>query len=146
VERDISGPTDRNDQNGQRGPPSKLVPNIQVGPNRNDPFHLMNQPKFPELGVEWKAPQAADCYTCIICRFLKVVDFLSMTAANRRKGPSTVDKGWYQVAWAFLKVSLMVPARQTVGDLSGLRCLGPVSTIKISRKKFSTSHNTSFNI
>ena len=49
-----------------------------------------------------------------------------------------MDKGWYQVAWAFLKVSLMVPgiARQTVGDLSGLRCLGPASTIKISREKF----------
>ena len=27
------GPTDRNDQTGQRGPPSKLVPNILVGPN-----------------------------------------------------------------------------------------------------------------
>ena len=26
------GPTDRNDQTGQRGPPSKLVPNIPVGP------------------------------------------------------------------------------------------------------------------
>jgi len=33
-----------------------------------------------------------------------VVDFLSMTAAKRRKGPPTSDKGWYQVAWAFLKV------------------------------------------
>ena len=68
-----------------------------------------------------------------------------MTAANRRKGPSTVDKGWYQVAWAFLKVSFMVPgkARQTVCDLSGLRCLGPASTIKISRKKISTAHYTS---
>ena len=29
------GPTDRNDQTGQRGPPSKLVPNIPVAPNRN---------------------------------------------------------------------------------------------------------------
>ena len=34
-------PTDRNDQTGQRGPPSKLVPDIPVGPNRNGPFHLM---------------------------------------------------------------------------------------------------------
>ena len=50
------GPTDRNDQTGQSGPPSKLVPNIPVGPNRNGPFHLMNQPKFPEFWVEWKAP------------------------------------------------------------------------------------------
>ena len=29
------GPTVRNDQTGQSGPPSKLVPNIPVGPNRN---------------------------------------------------------------------------------------------------------------
>ena len=29
------GPTDRNDQKGQRGSPSKLVPNIPVEPNRN---------------------------------------------------------------------------------------------------------------
>ena len=37
----------------------KLVPNslnILVAPNRNGPFHLMNQPKFPEFWVEWKAP------------------------------------------------------------------------------------------
>ena len=40
--------------------PPKLVPNIPVGPNRNDPFHLMNQPKFPEFWVEWKAPQNTD--------------------------------------------------------------------------------------
>ena len=50
------GPTDRNDLTSQRGPPSKLVPNIPVGPNRNGPFHLMYQPKFPEFWVEWKAP------------------------------------------------------------------------------------------
>ena len=36
--------------------PSKLVPNIPVGPNGNGPFHLVYQPKFPELWVEWKAP------------------------------------------------------------------------------------------
>ena len=45
------GPTDRNDQTGHCGPPSKLV-----APNRNGPFHLLNQPKFPEFWVEWKAP------------------------------------------------------------------------------------------
>ena len=49
------GPTDRNDQIGRRGLPSKLVLNIQVGPNRNGPFHLMYQPKCPEFWVEWKA-------------------------------------------------------------------------------------------
>ena len=54
------GPTERNDQTGHSGPPPKLVPNIPVGPNRNGPFHLMNQPKFPEFWVEWKAPQNTD--------------------------------------------------------------------------------------
>ena len=54
------GPTKRNDQTGHSGPPSKLVPNIPVGPNRKGPFHLMNQPKFPEFWVEWKAPQNTD--------------------------------------------------------------------------------------
>ena len=49
------GPTDRNDQTGHSGPPLKLVPNILVGPNRNGPFHLMNQPKFLDFWVEWKA-------------------------------------------------------------------------------------------
>ena len=53
------GPTDRNDQTGHSGPPSKLVPNIPVGPNRNGPFHLMNQPKFPDFWVEWKAPKVS---------------------------------------------------------------------------------------
>ena len=42
MERDISGR------------PTEMT--ISVGPNRNGPFHLMNQPKFPEFGVEWKAP------------------------------------------------------------------------------------------
>ena len=36
-----SSPTDRNDQTSQSGPPSKLVSNIPVKPNRNGPFHLM---------------------------------------------------------------------------------------------------------
>ena len=35
---------------GQRGPTSKLVPNIPVGPNRNGPLRLT----FPEFWVEWK--------------------------------------------------------------------------------------------
>ncbi|KAK3744974.1 hypothetical protein QZH41_008499, partial [Actinostola sp. cb2023] len=34
--------------------------------------------------------------------FLEVVDFLSMTASSRQRGNS--DKGWYHIAWAFLKV------------------------------------------
>ena len=45
------GPTDRDNRTGQRGPPSKLVPNFPVGPNRHGPLHL----KFPEFWVEWKA-------------------------------------------------------------------------------------------
>ena len=53
------GPTDRSDQTGHSGPPSKLVPNIPIGPNRNGPFHLMNQPKFPEFWIEWKAPEVS---------------------------------------------------------------------------------------
>ena len=51
------GPTDRNDQTSHSGPPSKLIPNIPVGPNRNGSFHLMYQPKLPEYWVEWKAPK-----------------------------------------------------------------------------------------
>ena len=42
---------------GHCGSPSKLVPNVPIGPNRNGPFHLMYQPKLPEFWVEWKAPQ-----------------------------------------------------------------------------------------
>ena len=30
---------------------------FRSGPNRNSPFHLMYQPKFPEFWVEWKAPR-----------------------------------------------------------------------------------------
>ena len=51
-----TGPT------GQSGPPSKLVPNIPVGPNRNGPFYLMYQPKLLEFGVEWKAPTERSDY------------------------------------------------------------------------------------
>ena len=49
------GPTDRNDQTGQRGLPSNLVLNIPIGPNRNAPFYLIYQPKLQEFGVESKA-------------------------------------------------------------------------------------------
>ena len=34
---------------GQSGPSSKLVPSIPVGPNRNRPFLVMHQPKFPKF-------------------------------------------------------------------------------------------------
>ena len=46
---DIFGPTYRNDRPAQSGPPSKLVPNISVGPKSKGPFHLMYRSKFPEF-------------------------------------------------------------------------------------------------
>ena len=49
-------PNDQNDQTGQSGQPSKLVPNIPVGPNRNGPFHLIYQPRFSKFWGEWKVP------------------------------------------------------------------------------------------
>ena len=61
------GPTDRNDQTGQRGPPSKLVPNIPVGQNGNVPYHFMYQPKFPEFLVEWKALSVLPCPPRFYC-------------------------------------------------------------------------------
>ena len=48
------GPTDQNDQTSQSGPPSELVTNIPVRPNRNGLFHLINQPRFQEFWVERK--------------------------------------------------------------------------------------------
>lgn len=39
-----------------------------------------------------------------VIMFFEVVDFLTMTAAKRKKATQSADKGWYQVAWAFLKV------------------------------------------
>ena len=36
------GPTNRNDQTSQSGPPLKVVPNIPVGPNRNGMLHVIS--------------------------------------------------------------------------------------------------------
>ena len=44
------GPNDRNDQTSQSGPPSKLVPNIPVWPNRNGPCRLISNRNFRNLG------------------------------------------------------------------------------------------------
>ena len=45
-----SGTGDNNFDNGKG----------HFGPtDRNGPFHLMNQPKFPDFWVEWKAPLAS---------------------------------------------------------------------------------------
>ena len=49
------GSSDRNNQTGQSGPLSKLVPNIPLRPNQNGLFHLMYQHKL-ELWVKWKVP------------------------------------------------------------------------------------------
>ena len=47
---DIFGPTYRNDRLVQSGPPSKLVPNISVGPNRKvRSIDMMYRSKFPEF-------------------------------------------------------------------------------------------------
>ena len=56
------GPTDRNDQTGQRGPPSKLIRDIPVGLKQDDPFHLMYQPKFPEFWLNGLRPSSR-CYS-----------------------------------------------------------------------------------
>ena len=48
------GLTDRNDQTGQRGPPSKVFPNIPVGPNQNGPFHLKD---FRNFWLNGKSPR-----------------------------------------------------------------------------------------
>ena len=50
------GPTYRNDQTGQRGPPSKVVPNIPVGPNRNGPFYMISNRNFRNFGLNGKRP------------------------------------------------------------------------------------------
>ena len=52
------GPTDRNDQNGHSRPPSKLVPNIPVGPNRNGLFHLSwgANRNYRNFGLNGKRP------------------------------------------------------------------------------------------
>ena len=47
-------------RSSQSGPPSKLVPNIPVGPNRNGPFHLMYQPKFLNAGSNGKRPMGSN--------------------------------------------------------------------------------------
>ena len=38
------------------GPPSKGVPNIPVGPNRNGPFHLISSRNFRDFALNRKRP------------------------------------------------------------------------------------------
>ena len=60
MEKGNFGPTNQNDQTGQSGPPSKVVPNISVGPNRNGQFHLIssrNLQNFQNFGLNGKRHQ-----------------------------------------------------------------------------------------
>ena len=56
MEKGHFSPTDRNDQTGQSGLRRWSQIYILVGPNRNGPFHLISNRKFPEFWAEWKAP------------------------------------------------------------------------------------------
>ena len=49
------GRTDRDNRTGQSGPPSKLVPNIPVGINRNGPLHFTHR-NFRNFGLNGKRP------------------------------------------------------------------------------------------
>ena len=40
----------------QIGPPSKVFPNIPVGPKRKDPFHLISNRNFRNFGLNGKRP------------------------------------------------------------------------------------------
>ena len=55
-ERELAhfGSTDRNERTDQSGPPSKVVPNIAVGPNRNGLFHLISIRNFRNFGLNEK--------------------------------------------------------------------------------------------
>ena len=49
-----SGLIDNKKRTGQSGPPSKVVPNIAVGPNRNGLFHLISIRNFRNFGLNGK--------------------------------------------------------------------------------------------
>ena len=44
--------------NGQSGPPSKLVPNIPVGPNRSGQFYLISNQNIRNFGLNGKRPMS----------------------------------------------------------------------------------------
>ena len=50
------GSTDGNKRTGQSGAPSKVVPNIAVGPNRNGLFNLIYIRNFRNFGPNEKRP------------------------------------------------------------------------------------------
>ena len=56
--------TDRNEWSGQSEPPSKVVPNIPVGPNRNTgngSFHLISNQKLRIFELNGKRPRKIGC-------------------------------------------------------------------------------------
>ena len=53
-EKEIFSRTDRNEWIGQSEPPSKVVPNIPVGGNRNGPFHLISNQNLRIFGLNGK--------------------------------------------------------------------------------------------
>ena len=48
--------TDRNKRTGQSEPPSKVLPNVLVGPNRHCPVHLISNRNFRKFGLNEKRP------------------------------------------------------------------------------------------
>ena len=57
----LFGRTDRNEWTGQSEPPSKVVPNIPVGRNRNGSFHLISDQKLRIFGLNGKRPRKIGC-------------------------------------------------------------------------------------
>ena len=89
------GLTDRNDQTGQSGPPSKLVPNIPVKRNRNGPFHLLYQSTIREFWVEWKAPidsTFGDWHTVLVSKVVDAVMSFGSLSNYHDDGNENVKK------------------------------------------------------
>ena len=55
------GRTDWNEWTGQSEPPSKVVPNIPVGPHRNGSFHLISNQNLRIFGLNGKRPRKIGC-------------------------------------------------------------------------------------
>ena len=59
--KEIFSRTDRNEWIGQSEPPSKVVPNIPVGGNRNGPFHLISNQNLRIYGLNGKRLRNIGC-------------------------------------------------------------------------------------
>ena len=57
----LFGRTDPNEWTGQSEPPSKVVPNIPVGPNRNGSLDLISNQNLQILGLNGKRPRKIGC-------------------------------------------------------------------------------------